>query len=144
MEPHLLFYAGADYIIGLAQAAVFVDPYFGYDKKGDSLSPFGCTFNSGQHRVNDVFGQVLVPGRNKNFVSGNGIGPVRVLHSRSGQCSHITAGFGLGEQHGAPPFRGVKVSQKQLFLTVRSEQFDHFPGTVAQGRITGESKVGSQ
>ena len=101
---------------------------------GTDFDPLGAgrrTFNSRQHRVDDIFHHVMLAGRNKNFAAAYGIRAIIVFHSRRRQIAHIGTGFGLGQQHGAGPFTGEHILQKQLLLAFCAECLDQQGGTVS-------------
>ena len=83
MDTHFFFHPGADNVVGLTQAAVFVHPDIGHQKKGDAPGSRRCAFDPRQHRMNNVFRQIMVTGGDKYFITGNGIGAVRIFDSRS-------------------------------------------------------------
>jgi hypothetical protein len=70
VNAHFFFYPAADYVVGLTQAAVFVHPNFGYQKKGDAPGSLRCAFDPRQNRMNNVFRQVMVTGGNEYFIAG--------------------------------------------------------------------------
>ena len=109
VDSHLFFDTRADDIVCLTEAAVCGYPYFRYQKKRDSPGSFGCALDAGEYRVNNVFCKIVVACGDKDFVSGDGIGSVRVFFSRCDQCTHVGSGLRFGQHHGTCPFSGVKL-----------------------------------
>ena len=60
MDAHFFFDAGTDHVVEIAQAAVFIDPVFGHQKKADTLGSFGCALDAGQNGMDDIFHQVML------------------------------------------------------------------------------------
>ena len=90
--------------VTLTQAAVVVDKILGYDENGDALCPRRVPFDARQHRMNDVFRQIVLAIGDEDLVAGEGIGAVLVFNGRGLQRTNVAAGLGFGEQHGAAPF----------------------------------------
>ena len=143
VKPHLLLNAGAHHIIGFSQAAVFVNPDFRDDKKGNPLGSSRRTFDTGKHRVDDVFSEVMIAGGNKYLAAGYAVSTVSVSHGRCGQSAHIGAGLRFGEQHGSAPFSGVELFEEFLFECFGAEKLNHFSGAVPQQGIAGKREVGA-
>ena len=143
MNAHFFLDAGADDIIGLTQAAVVIHPDLGDQKKGDTLGAGRRVFNTGQHRVNDVFRQIMFPGGNKDFVAAYRVGAIVVFDRRGGQRAHIGTGFGFGQQHRAGPFPGKHLFQVEFFLLWRAECLNQPAGSVGQSGIHHKGKIAS-
>ena len=80
MNSHLVLERAARHPVTITRFPV-LDQKLGYDKKGNSLRSLGCTLDPGQHQVDDVFGEVMLTGRDEDFRSGDRIGAIRVRHS---------------------------------------------------------------
>ena len=142
MDAHLLFDPGADHIVRLAQAAVVVHPDLGHDEKGDPGGARRCAFDAGQHRVNDVLGQVVFARGDKDLVAGDGVCAVRVPHGRRGEGAHVGAGLRLGQEHGAGPAPGVHIFEKKALLFFGAEAFNQFAGAVGEPGVHDKGEVG--
>ena len=114
----LLFHARADNVVAFAQAAVVVDKIFGHDENGNALGSRRVSFDACQYRMNDVFRQVVLAIGDEDLVAGQGIGSVFVFNGCGLKGTHVAAGLGFGEQHGAAPFCGGDIGDV-LFLLLR-------------------------
>ena len=61
VDPHLVLDAGARHSLGSPRVPSSVHPDLGDDEKGDALGPLGGSLDPGQHQMDDVLGQVMVP-----------------------------------------------------------------------------------
>ncbi len=142
VDAHLLFDPGADHVVRLAQAAVVVHPDLGHDEEGDPGGARRRAFDAGQHRVNDVLGQVVFARGDKDLVAGDGVGAVRVPDGGRGEGAHVGAGLRLGQEHGAGPVAGVHVFEEKALLLVGAEAFNQFAGAVGEAGVHDKGEVG--
>ena len=119
VDAVFFLHTGADDVVAVSQAAVFIDEIFGHDKDGNALGAGRVAFDAGQHRVNDVVHQVVLAVGDEDLVAGQGKGAVGVAYGRGGQVADVGSGFRFGQQHGAAPLAGVEFFQIGFFLVVR-------------------------
>jgi hypothetical protein len=130
-NSHLLFRTRTDDVVDLTQAAVVIHPDLGNDENGNAFGPRRCPFDTRQHGVDDVLGEVVFSVGDVDLVAGDGIGAVIQASGGGGQGADVRSGLGLGEVHGTAPLAGVEFFQEHLLLLVGAEQFDHLAGAVA-------------
>ena len=142
-HPQLVFDPGAYHVVGLAHGAVGIDPDLGHDEQRDAPGAGRGSLDARQHRVDDVFGQVLLAAGDEYLASGDGVGPVAQRPGTGFQGPHVAAGVRLGEQHRAAPLSGVHLLEKEPFLIFGAEQFDELAGAVAEARVHDKRAVGT-
>ena len=84
---------------------------------------------------------VMITAGDKNFISNDGVGPVCIFLRRRGESSHIRPGFGFCQEHGAGPFRCVKIFKEQVFQVFGSENLNHFACAMAHINISAQGII---
>ena len=82
VDAHFAFDIAALHVVGFSQFALFIDADLGNHKDGDALRSFRIAFDAGQHRVDDILGQVMVAGGNEALGAGDGVGTICILLGR--------------------------------------------------------------
>ena len=117
---------------------------FGHHEQGDPPGAGRGVFASGQHQVDDVIGDVLVPAADENFGAGQTVGAVRILYGPGLEVSQIGPGFRFGQCHGTAPLTGVEFFKIQALLGVISEPLQDLTGPVVEARHHHQGHVGAE
>ena len=106
MDTQFFFQIDAAKVVTLAQVSVGVDEKFRHHEQRDTLGTLGAAGGTGQHQVNDIFGEVVFTVGNKDFLPLDAPGPVADRRGLATQGADIRAGLGLGQIHGPGPLSG--------------------------------------
>jgi len=130
------------HVVGLAEAAVVVDPDLGDDEDGDAARPRRIAFDPCQDGMDDVRGQIMVAGGDEALRSGNEKFAVGEAFRRGLQGTHVAPRARFGQAHGPAPFPGVHLVHILVFQLFRTETFDKAAGAQGEPRIDDKGKVG--
>ena len=81
VNAHLVLDRAADDAVALADAAIGAGQELRREKQRDAPGSRRRAFDSGQHEMNDVVGEVMLAGRDENLLPGDGVGAVRLAGS---------------------------------------------------------------
>ena len=124
VNAELLLEARADDVVRLPERAVGVDSYLRNDEEGQSRSPVRRTRSAGQHRVNDVLGEVVIARRDEDLLALDQVATVGLPDGAGLGCPNVGACLGLGEAHRACPLPGVHALAKESAHLVGTELLD--------------------
>ena len=143
VDAHLVLEAGAFEAVALADRTVLVDEEFRHDEQGQTLDARHRAFDAGQHRVDDVVGEVVLAGRDPDLLAGDRIAAVAVRHSLGADHAQIGAAVRLGQVHRAGPFAGRHLRQILLLDLFRGVGVDAGPGAGGQAGVHREGRRGA-
>jgi hypothetical protein len=81
MDAHLAFDTTAEDIVWFSEFAFFIESDFGNHKNGNTPGSFRIAFNSGQYRMDNVRGQIMIAARNEAFGTDDREGAVGISFS---------------------------------------------------------------
>src|SRR3546814_18135493 len=81
VNAHLFFNGAAGDGIALTRRSIIVHQELGHDEKRDAFAAFRCIGRIGQHKMNDIVGQVMFARRYENLGARDGIDSVRIRSS---------------------------------------------------------------
>ena len=142
MDPHLLLDVAAVDVVGLAEAAVLVDPDLGDDEQRQALGAGRRVRGAREHEVDDVVGEVVVAGGDEDLLTGDQVGAVVLLDRLGLGGADVGAGLGLGQAHGAGPLAADQLRAVEVLLVVGSEVVDHHARAAGQHDGQAERDVG--
>ncbi len=138
LDAHLVFDRPAFDRVAIAKGPVIANHEFRDKEQGNALGPLGRIGQFGQNQMDDVFRQIMFPGRDENLGAGNGIGPVFTRFGLGLDDAKIGTAMRFGQAHGASP-RAVDHFRKILVLQfVRGVAVKGGIGSKRQARIHPE------
>ena len=142
VDAHLVLDRAADNAIAFADAAVRVGQELRHEEQRDALDACWRAFDSRQHQVNDVVGEIVLAGRDEDLLAGDGVGAVRRRDRTGLDEAEISAAMGLGQAHRARPLaRGHlrQIAGLEVFAAMDRQGRD---GAVGEAGIHPEGDVG--
>ena len=107
-NAHLVFDRAAFHVIGLAgQIAASAYLIFRHQKQRDTFWASGCVWKLGQHKVDDIFSQVMLAGSDEYFGASQAVAAITIFHCPRPDHAEIGARMGLGETHSAGPLSRI-------------------------------------
>ena len=141
MDAHLLFEAAAARRIARAERAVVIDEEFRHHEQRDALDAFRRAFDAGEHKVNDVLGQVLLAAGNPDLLAGDLVGAIALRHGFRLHQAEVGAAMRLGQVHRAGPFGRGHLWAVLLLQLIRAARHQRLVGAVRQAGIHAERHV---
>ena len=142
VNAHLVLDRAADDAVARARASVVVRQELRHEEERDALRPRRRSLDAREHEMNDIVGEIVLPGRDENLLSGDGVGAVRLRDRLRLDESEIGAAVRFGQIHRAGPFADRQLGQItgfQVIIGVRHQRHDRAPG---EARIHGEGDIG--
>ncbi|OIQ63812.1 hypothetical protein GALL_546460 [mine drainage metagenome] len=116
MNAHLVLDRTAGHAVARAERSIGIDKDLRHHEQRHALDAGGCTLDSGQHQMDDVFGKVVLAGGDENLGPGNPVTAVGLFDGLGAQQAEVGAALRLGEIHGAGPFAGYHLRHEHLLL----------------------------
>ena len=69
MDAHLLLDGAAADAVALAGIAIAVEHEFRHDEERDAVHTFRRAFDAGEHKMNDVGGEIMLTGGDEDLLS---------------------------------------------------------------------------
>ena len=133
----LVFEAGGHHVVELADRPVLVDAVLGNDEQADALHPRRGIGKPGEHRMDDVLGDVLVAAGDEALGTGQQIiVAVLGLHRGGLDVAQRAAGLRFGEAHGPTPLTRTQLLHVGLLQLVIAERKDQSPRRRRRRRYT--------
>ena len=144
VDTHFAFDIAALHIIGFSEFALFIESDFGNHENGNALCSLGVAFDSGQNRMDDVRGQIMVAGGNEALGADDGVGAISILFGGCLQSSDVRTGARLRQTHRSRPFAGVHFFQNDVAQRMLEEIFHQSCTTVGKTGIHNKSLIAGQ
>ncbi len=142
VDAHLVFQAGAEDAVAIAQRTIGLDVELGHHKQADALAALGCIGQAGKHQMNDVGRHVVFAGADENLVAGEFVAAVGLRLGLGAQQAQVSAAMRFGQTHGAGPLTADQLGQVSLLLLVGAVRVQGLIGAVGQTGIHGPGLVG--
>ena len=141
MDAHLFLDGVAAHAVALARGILCRGQEFRDEEQRDPLHALGRVGQLGQHEVDDVLGQVMLTGRDEDFLPGQREAAVALGLGLGLDQAQISTAVRLGQAHGPGPLARVQLGQVLILLLFGAVQVDGAVTAVAQPRVHAESHV---
>ena len=138
---HFLEIGDRGHVIG-GESSVCIWTVFGHDKKRNSFGAFGCSFDTGKKKVNNVFGILVIASRNEYFLPGD---EVMSFIGGSGFSDNVregASGLWLGQAHGAAPASAEHVGDIGVFEGLVGKMHNQFGRSLCKTGVSRQVIVG--
>ena len=116
MNAHLVFKTGAKDRVTRAKRLIRIRNELRHDEQRNTFRANRRIRQPCEHEVNDIFGEIMFAGADKNLVASDGVAAVCIRFSLGAQHPKIGAAMRLGQAHGACPLPGRDLRQVQRLL----------------------------
>ncbi len=134
MPPHVTSFGSPNEPSGLIL-------YLGNDENRDAFGSARIAFDARQNRVDDVFGQIMIAGRDEALGAGDRERAVRVSLGLALERADIRTGARLGQTHGAAPHARKHFLKNGLAQRVLEEVLNQPCGAMGETRVHDEGLV---
>ncbi len=139
---HLMQQTGQCDVISRAQAAVLVDQHLGYQEQRDALDASRCAFDTSQHHVYDIVGQLVVAAGDEHLLAEHAVAAICCRARGGADVAEGRALTRLGQGHGSAVAAVQHRRQEALAQRIAGEALDQVGGADGQEGIAGSRNVG--
>ncbi len=78
VNAHLVLECAAGHFVGCPERTIRLDQDLRHDEQRNALDASGRAFDAGKHKMNDVFRQIMLAGRDEDFFAKNRVGTIAI------------------------------------------------------------------
>ncbi|MNY07087.1 hypothetical protein D3C86_1398730 [compost metagenome] len=138
LDAHLVLDRTAGQAVAFTQRAVGIDHEFRHQEQRNAFGAWRSIRQSGQHQVNDVFGEVVLTAGDEDLGAADLVAAVGLWLGPGADNAQVGTGVWLGQAHGTGPDTGIHVRKVGRFQRFAAMGIDRQAGAGGQHRIQAE------
>ena len=142
VNAHLVLDRAAHDAVAFADAAIGARQELRHEEERDALRARRRPLDACEDEMNDVVGQVVLAGRDENFLTRDGVGAVRLRDGLRLDEPEIGAAMRFGQVHRAGPLADRQLGQITRFQVVIAVRHQRRDGAAGEARIHREGDIG--
>ncbi|MCY1420393.1 hypothetical protein D9M71_360100 [compost metagenome] len=127
--------------VAFTQRAVDIDHEFRHQEQRNAFGAWRSIRQSGQHQVNDVFGEVVLTAGDEDLGAADLVAAISLWLGLGANNAQVGSRVRLGQAHGTGPDTGVHVRQVLFLELVAGVGVDRQTGASGQHRIQTEGQA---